>query len=47
MKIFKTDGKLDGQKIWDEFIALNEIENFTQKEVIKSKINSLMQFFTF
>jgi CRISPR-associated endonuclease/helicase Cas3 len=46
-EIFKTDGKLDGQKIWNEFIALNELESFTKKEVIKSKINSLMQFFTF
>lgn len=44
---FKTDGNLDGQKVWDEFLALNEIESFTQKEVEKSKINSLMQFFTF
>jgi CRISPR-associated endonuclease/helicase Cas3 len=46
-EIFKTDGKLDGQKVWDEFIALNGIESFTKKEVIKSKVNSLMQFFTF
>lgn len=44
---FKTDGKLDGQKVWDEFIALNEIESFTKREIEKSKINSLMQFFTF
>lgn len=44
---FKTDGKLDGQKVWDEFKALNEIESFSKKEVQKSKINSLMQFFTF
>jgi CRISPR-associated endonuclease/helicase Cas3 len=46
-EIFKTDEKLDGQKVWDEFVALNEIENFTQREVLKSKVNSLMQFFTF
>ena len=44
---FMTDGQLDGQKVWDRFLALNEIENFTQKEVEKTKINSLMQFFTF
>ena len=46
-EIFLTDGKLDGQKVWDEFMALNEIESFTKKEIEKSKINSLMQFFTF
>lgn len=44
---FKTDGKLDGQKVWEEFIALNEINHFAKKEVMKAKINSLMQFFTF
>jgi len=26
---------------------LNEIESFTKREIEKSKINSLMQFFTF
>ncbi|WP_418185900.1 CRISPR-associated helicase Cas3' [Aliarcobacter vitoriensis] len=46
-EIFLTDGKLDGQKVWDEFIALNKIESFTKREIEKSKINSLMQFFTF
>lgn len=46
-EIYLTDGKLDGQKVWDEFIALNEIESFTKREIEKSKINSLMQFFTF
>jgi CRISPR-associated endonuclease/helicase Cas3 len=45
--IFLTNGFLDGQKVWDEFKALNEIESFSKKEVQKSKINSLMQFFTF
>ncbi|WP_418180862.1 CRISPR-associated helicase Cas3' [Aliarcobacter lanthieri] len=45
--IFLTDNKLDGQKVWNEFIALNEIDNFAKKEIEKSKINSLMQFFTF
>ena len=46
-EMFLTDGKLDGQKVWDEFLALNEIEGYAKKEVLKSKINSLMQFFTF
>ncbi|WP_419677601.1 CRISPR-associated helicase Cas3' [Aliarcobacter lanthieri] len=45
--IFLTDNKLDGQKVWNEFIALNEIDNFARKTIEKSKINSLMQFFTF
>jgi len=47
---FKTDGKLDGQKVWDEFLALNDIANFksySEKKVAKSKLNALMQFFTF
>lgn len=44
---FLTDGKLDGQKVWNEFVALNEINQFAQKEVMRAKINSLMQFFTF
>ncbi|MDD2382723.1 MAG: CRISPR-associated helicase Cas3' [Sulfurospirillaceae bacterium] len=42
-----TDGKLDGQKVWDAFIALNDIEGFAKKEVAKSSIQALMQFFTF
>lgn len=46
-ELFLTDGKLDGQKVWNEFLSLNDIEGFTKKEVIKTKINSLMQFFTF
>ena len=41
------NGKLDGEKVWERFEKLNEIENFTRKEIKKSKINSLMQFFTF
>jgi len=45
--IYLSDGMLDGQKIWDEFKKLNEIKNFTEMEFKKSKINSLMQFFTF
>lgn len=44
---FLSDGLLDGQKVWDEFIKLNEIESFSKREVLKSKINSLIQFFTF
>lgn len=44
---YLSDGRLDGQKVWDGFLALNEIKSFTQKEFQKSKINSLMQFFTF
>jgi CRISPR-associated endonuclease/helicase Cas3 len=45
--VFLTDGKLDGQKVWDEFTALNEINQFAKKKVTRAKINSLMQFFTF
>lgn len=44
---FLSDGKLDGQKVWDEYKKLNNIESFTKKEVLKSKVKSLMQFFTF
>jgi len=44
---FLTDGKLDGQKVWDEFLTLNEITNYAQKEIKRSELNSLMQFFTF
>lgn len=44
---FLTDGWLDGQKIWNAFKALDEIASFTQKAFEKSKINALMQFFTF
>lgn len=46
-KVFLTDGKLDGQKVWNEFVALSEIHQFAQKKVVRAKINSLMQFFTF
>jgi len=45
--IYLSDGMLDGEKIWDEFRRLSEIKNFTKMEFEKSKINSLMQFFTF
>ncbi len=44
---FLTDNMLDGQKIWDKFVLLNDIKKFSKREVEKSKINSLMQFFTF
>ncbi|MDR2790295.1 MAG: CRISPR-associated helicase Cas3' [Campylobacteraceae bacterium] len=44
---FMTNGLLDGEKVWNKFLALNAIESFVKKEVEKSKINSLMQFFTF
>lgn len=46
-KHLKTDDCLDGQKVWDEFLALHEIESFAKKKIKKSRINSLMQFFTF
>ncbi|MEA3316226.1 MAG: CRISPR-associated helicase Cas3' [Campylobacterota bacterium] len=45
--IFLTNNLLDGQKVWDEFINLNDINNFIEKQITKSKLNSLMQFFTF
>jgi len=38
---------LDGEKVWRTFKELNEIESFSEMKVKKSKINSLMQFFTF
>lgn len=44
---FITDGKLDGQKVWDEFLLLDTIEGFSKREYKKSILNSLMQFFTF
>lgn len=46
-EMYLNDTFLDGQKVWDEFKKLNEIKNFTKREFEKSKINSLMQFFTF
>jgi len=46
-ELFLTDGLLDGQKVWDEFLELNNINGFIKREVKKSKINSMMQFFTF
>ena len=49
IKIFLSEDErmLDGQKVWDEFVKLNEIENYAKQQVKRSKINSLMQFFTF
>ncbi|MCF6173998.1 MAG: hypothetical protein L3J44_09515 [Campylobacteraceae bacterium] len=44
---FKTAGSLDGKKVWQKFMDLQNIDNFTKKEFEKSHINSLMQFFTF
>jgi CRISPR-associated endonuclease/helicase Cas3 len=44
---FMTDRLLDGKKVWNKFLKLNEIDSFVKKEIEKSKINSLMQFFTF
>ncbi|MCK9372752.1 MAG: CRISPR-associated helicase Cas3' [Sulfuricurvum sp.] len=46
-EVFLTDGKLDGQKVWDEFKLINTIEGFSKREYQKSKLNALMQFFTF
>jgi CRISPR-associated endonuclease/helicase Cas3 len=46
-EVFLTDRKLDGQKVWDEFKLINTIEGFPKREYQKSKLNTLMQFFTF
>ena len=42
-----SSGKLDGERVWEQFKELNEIEKFSEMKVKKSRINSLMQFFTF
>jgi CRISPR-associated endonuclease/helicase Cas3 len=47
IKNYLTDGSLDGQKVWDRFRELNDIESFNQMKYEQSYINSLMQFFTF
>lgn len=47
IKNYLTNGELDGEKVWESFKALNEIEGFSQKKYEQSYINSLMQFFTF
>ncbi len=44
---YLTDNKLDGQKVWDAYLQLIEIDSFVEKEFDRSYINSLMQFFTF
>ena len=38
---------LDGKKVWEQYKELNEIENFSKMKIEKSKLNSLLQFFTF
>jgi len=45
--IFLSNGLLDGAKIWQQFKKLNEIEKFAEMKIKKTKINSLLQFFTF
>jgi CRISPR-associated endonuclease/helicase Cas3 len=45
--VFLSDGLLDGAKVWQQFKKLNEIEKFTEMKIKKTKINSLLQFFTF
>jgi len=47
IKDYITDDFLDGQKVWDRFKELNNIQNFTKKRYESSYINILMQFFTF
>ena len=47
IKKYLIDQKLDGQKVWDAYLDLIEIESFVKREFEKSYINSLMQFFTF
>ncbi len=42
-----TNNFLDGKKVWNKFKGLREIESFTEMKIEKSRINSLMQFFTF
>jgi CRISPR-associated endonuclease/helicase Cas3 len=47
IKNYLTDGSLDGEKVWESFKSLNDIEGFSEKKYEQSYINSLMQFFTF
>ena len=44
---YLTDGLFDGEKVWESFKSLNDIESFSEKKYEQSYINSLMQFFTF
>lgn len=46
-EVFLTNGKLDGQKVWDEFKLISTIKEFPRREHQKSILNTLMQFFTF
>ena len=46
-KCYLTDGELDGQKVWNVFKELNNIEGYAKKEINRFKLNSLIQFFTF
>lgn len=46
-KVFLTENYLDGQKVWDQFMCLQEIENYAENKVKSSEIMSFMQFFTF
>ena len=47
IKNYLTDGLFDGEKVWESFKSLNDIEGFSKKKYEQSYINSLMQFFTF
>jgi len=47
IKKYLTDGLFDGEKVWERFKALNDIEGFSQMKYEQSYISSLMQFFTF
>ena len=44
---FLTDGMLDGQKVWDSYVQLQEIRDYAKMKVKQSYINSLMQYFSF
>ncbi len=44
---YLTDGELDGEKVWNAYLELRDIEGFAKMKIFKSYINSLMQFFTF
>lgn len=46
-EVFLTKGHLDGQKVWDTFKDLTTIQGYAKKQIYASKINALMQFFTF
>lgn len=44
---YLSDGFLDGQKVWEAFQDLNTIDGYAKKQIEASKINALIQFFTF